>query len=218
MDIPNRDELEAELARRFSKLSSKHRRELLQLLGTPPDYGNVPGSFWERVAGELNGSFVPFLSDVFLDSAERLMAGIPIGVDWGLVNTEAARWAREYSFRLINDIVDVSRRATQEAVAGYFEQGMTIGDLQNRLARVFGATRAEVIAVTEVTRAASEGEQRIAIELHKMGVDMTPIWHTNNDDLVCPICEPLNDKEMTGEYENVFPPAHPRCRCWIMKR
>lgn len=211
-DIPNRDELEAELARRFSKLSTAHRKELLTLLGNPPNYGNVPGSFWEKVLSQLNGAFIPFLSEVYLDAAERLVDGLPIGVDWGLVNVQAMSWARTYGGELIRDISSTTQRAVREAVGDFFEQEMTRGDLEARLVRLFGPKRAEMIAITEITRAASMGEQEIARELSAMGINMIPIWQTRNDELVCEICGPKHGKPITdGEY----PPAHPRCRCWV---
>ena len=210
-DIPNRSDLEAELARRFSKLSSAHRKELLSLLGNPPNYGNVPGSFWDRVMSELNGSFVPFLAEIYMDSAERLVAGLPIGVSWDLINTQAAIWARNYGGELVRDITNTTRRAVGEMVAAFFERGQTRGDLEAALTRLFGPARAETIAITEITRAATRGEQEIAIEIAKLGVEMIPVFQTSNDDLVCPICAPLNNKQMIGEYEGVYPPLHPRC-------
>lgn len=211
-DIPNRTELEAEIARRFSRLSAAHRRRLLSLLGDPPNFGNVPLSFWEEVQGELRGAFVPVLSEIYLDAAERLVGEIPIGVDWGLINERAANWARQYGFDLVRGITETSRRGTQSAIAAFFERGQTRADLEAALARIYGPVRAEAIAVTEVTRAAAEGEQAIALEIGGMGVQMVPVWQTNNDELVCPICGPRHDKEITnGEY----PPAHPRCRCWV---
>jgi hypothetical protein len=214
-DIPNRADLEAELARRFSKLSAAHRRELMGLLGNPPNIGNVPAAFWEKVAAELNGSFVPFLAQIFLDSAERILPDLPIGVDWGLVNERAANWARQYSYELIRNITNTSRRATQEAVAAFFERGQTRGDLEAALTRLFGPTRASMIAVTEVTRASVRGEQQIALELAREGIQMIPVFATSNDELVCSICGPLNGKQMVGQYEGIYPPLHVNCRCWL---
>ena len=141
-DIPNRAELEAELARRFSKLSAAHRRELLSLLGNPPSIGNVPAAFWDKVASQLNGSFVPFLAEIYMASAERMLPGLPIGVDWGLVNTRAAEWARNYGGELIRNITNTTRRAVGESVAAFFERGQTRGDLEMALGRLFGPTRA----------------------------------------------------------------------------
>jgi hypothetical protein len=210
-DIPNRAELEAELARRFSKLSAAHRRELMNLLGNPPGIGNVPASFWDKVASELSGTFVPFLATIYMDAAERMLPGLPIGVDWGLVNTRAAEWARNYGGTLVRNITNTTRRAVGESVAAFFERGQTRADLEASLGRLFGPTRAEMIAVTEVTRAASNGEQELAREIAAEGIEMVPVWQTNNDELVCPICGPRHNKPIT---DGMFPPAHVRCRCW----
>jgi len=210
-DIPNRDELEAEIARRFSKLSAKQRKELMRLLGDPPNFSNIPPSFWEQMKNELTGIFIPVLSMIYLDSAERLVAELPIGVDWGIMNEAASRWARQYSFELVGGITDKSRRATQEAIAGFFEQGMTRADLEATLIRIYDSpTRAELIGVTEVTRAASEGDQEIARQLAKDGFSLIPVWMTSEDERVCEICAPLNEKVIEN---NSYPPAHPRCRC-----
>lgn len=43
------------------------------------------------------------------------------------------------------------------------------------------------------------------------------IWHTSQDDRVCPICRPLHGRPR-DEWQSVFPlgpPAHPVCRCFI---
>lgn len=222
-DIPNRDSLEAELAKRFSRLSVAHRKELLTLLGDPPSYANVPMAFWDKMTTELRGAIVPFLAELFMESAERLVDTLPIGVDWNLINTRASSWAARYAGELIKGVTETTRRAVQEAVSDFFETGgMTRADLEARLMRIFGPKRAEMIAITEVTRAAAEGENQIAAELAKSGILMEAIWNTRNDELVCPICGPLNQKKATeygGErtpyWDGYTPPAHPRCRCFI---
>ena len=137
-----------------------------------------------------------------------------LGVEWGLVNEAAANWARQYTFELVKDLVDTSRRTLQKLIPQYFEQQMTQGQLREMLTPLFGPVRAEMIATTEVTRAASEGEQGIAKELSLQGIDMVPIWLTNNDEIVrrCPVCWPRHNKPIEdGQY----PPGHPRCRCWV---
>jgi hypothetical protein len=74
---------------------------------------------------------------------------------------------------------------------------------------MFSPVRAERIAVTETTRAVVEGERAYVAELEReTGQRMVPIWMTANDELVCPICAPRNEKPITnGDY----PPAHPNC-------
>jgi len=226
-DIVNRDALEAELAKRFSKLSARHRRELLSLLGNPPNYGNVPQSFWQQVIKDLNGAFVPMLTDVYMQQAEVFLSTLPIGVDWGLINEKAIIWAQSYSYELIKGITDTTQKVVRDSVSSFFEQSMTIGDLEKMIGNAFGPVRSEMIAITEVTRAASEAEVSIGEELAGEGVMMDAIWNTKNDELVCPICNPLNGKKASGYTgkrtpywihpssgnEIGKPPAHPRCRC-----
>jgi hypothetical protein len=87
-------------------------------------------------------------------------------------------------------------------------------DVKDRLGRIYGPRRAAMIARTEVTNAAMQGEVGIIDELRKEGIHMISVWQTSNDDLVCVICEPRNGKKKgDGWYEERA--AHPNCRCWI---
>jgi hypothetical protein len=73
-----------------------------------------------------------------------------------------------------------------------------------------------MIAVTEVTRAAAEGEQRVVDQIiaDNPGMESIDIWLTNRDDITCPICAPRHQQPRGSNWtEN--PPAHPRCRCWL---
>lgn len=211
-DLPNRAELEAELARRLAKVFGAHRRELMDLLGDPPNFSNIPSEFWQRLSNELTSTIIPLLSRVYMDMAEGMLEGLPFGIDWALINQRAAGWARSYTYDLIRGLTETTQRAVRDSVGSFFEQQLTRGDLEDMLARTFGANRASTIAVTEVTRAASEGQQELAREIADMGVKMTPVWNTRDDELVCPICGPLNGEEITTDE---YPPAHPNCRCWV---
>ena len=211
-DIPNRDELERQLGRKLGKLNRIQLGRLIEYLGDPPKIENVPSTFWDEAGRELAQVLSPFLEDVYVQSSLELMNSQPIGVDWAVVNQNAVNWARDYTFPLVQGINDHSRTALQSTVGAYYERGQTTGELVNRLSGIFGPTRAEMIAVTEITRAASEGERAMVRELNKQGVQMVPIWQTNNDSLVCPICGPRHGQEIT---DGIYPPSHPRCRCWV---
>jgi hypothetical protein len=214
-DIPNRDELERQYGKLIGKLLSAYGGRLLEKLGDPPSLDNLPADFWDEEAKELMRGLAPFGERVFMDAAERMMIDAPIGIEWALVNTQALEWARGYTFDLVTGINGTTREAVSSAVQDYFGLGQTIGELEDQLAGVFGPVRAEMIAVTEVTRAAVEGERAIAKDLAEQGIVMTETWNTNNDDLVCEICEPLNGKAKgDGWEESDGPPAHVRCRCW----
>ena len=233
-DIPNRDALERKLAREMSRLfkgMSGHMLELLEQYNW--NVNLIPLDLWEGFTVQEKAVLLPFLENVSLASAERLIDSLPIGVDWGLVNQGAADWARSYSTLLAGQIDHTTREwiatSIRSSVASYFEDGLTMGelvgrlesdptlaklftsDVRDRLGRVYGPKRAEMIAVTEITRAASEGEQAIARELAKEGIQMVPIWRTNEDSLTCPLCGDRANKEIT---DGVYPPLHPRCRCF----
>jgi hypothetical protein len=148
----------------------------------------------------------------FMLQAETMMAGFDfLGVEWGLVNQAAADWARQYTFTLVKELTETSRATLQKLIPSYFEQGWTQGQLRDQLSSTFGVTRAEMIARTEVTRAASEAEQATARLLEAQGIRMRPVWQTRNDEIVCPLCGPKHNKEIE---DGMYPPAHPRCRCW----
>lgn len=213
----DRNELERRLARVLSRGLRAEMGKLLDLLGDPPDLSRVPYEYWQTGWKDIQRDIEPILVDTFLAQAESLMGTVTIGADWGRFNVIAADWARTYTYDLVKDIEGTTRgaleRLLQKDIPGYFEEGLTSRELARRLEAQFGAVRAEMIAVTETTRAAVEGERAYVAELVKeTGKEMIPIWLTSNDERVCPICNPRNEKPITG---GDFPPAHPRCRCGV---
>lgn len=108
----------------------------------------------------------------------------------------------------------------------------------------FAPSRAENIAVTELTRANIAGEQSAAAGINagtlsgsvpgdrqgglnapglppifrdKMPVKkIVAVWHTEQDNRVCPRCAPLNGRPEGnwGEFP-LGPPAHVNCRCFL---
>ena len=72
--IPNRDDLEAEVAGVFGRLSARQRKKLLDVLGDPPDFGKVPQSLWTESTAEMQAAWRPLFEKIYLEAAERLMA------------------------------------------------------------------------------------------------------------------------------------------------
>ncbi|HZQ08613.1 MAG TPA: phage minor head protein [Anaerolineae bacterium] len=213
-DFNNRTDWEDKLSRQLARLQQRELTRLIEALGEPPSLDNLHPEFWNEFSTTLRGELIPTLERIFLDGAEQTLGTTSIGVDWALINQAAAQWARSYGYDLVQDITTNTRTALQEKLPAYFEQGQTIGQLRESLQPLFGPVRAELIATTEVTRAAVQGELETARQISQAGVQMVAIWQTNNDDFVCPICAPLNQKRY-GDGWTVPPPAHPRCRCWI---
>lgn len=140
-----------------------------------------------------------------------------MNIDWKLVNDDAKKWAQEYAYTMISSITATSRRVLQERVSAWIASGNPLSTLakDDKLVQMFGPMRAKLIASTEVTRIYAEANQRV---FEQTGVEKRR-WNTAKDELVCPICGPLNGVEV-GIAEPFpgglsLPPAHPRCRCWI---
>jgi SPP1 gp7 family putative phage head morphogenesis protein len=149
-------------------------------------------------------------------------------LDYGLTNVEAAVWARRYAFDLIKDIDTSTAEVIRSGVRNFIDNPeYTMKDLFELLEPEFGRARAERIATTEVTRAYAQGQQMAGDTLKEQFPDVKVVdtWFTNNDDLVCPLCGPLDGEEREhgelfyavedDQYEDGYPPRHPNCRCWI---
>lgn len=211
MDVINRDELERKLAKLISKNQRAELDKLMNMLGDPPNIYNVPETYWTNGWKELSKEVEPVMMNIFMAQSEALMDDIGIGVDWGLVNTTALNWSAAHSEEILKKLFNTTYEGLTETIPQFYERGWTLGDLETALERWYSPRRAEMIAITETTRAAVEGEKAL-VELLKeeSGIEMIPIWKTSKDERVCPICGPRADKPIT---DGIYPPLHPRCRC-----
>lgn len=148
-------------------------------------------------------------------------------VDW-LWGGGTSHFGNGYASTLIAGILDHSQDIVRHEIVAWTVAGEPMPALTTRLESVaLSRTRAELIAVTETTRAYAEGS-RLAWE--HGGIIRRMRWQTANDDLVCPICMPLNGMvapvDGSGKFEGYddngislssadMPPAHARCRCWL---
>jgi hypothetical protein len=213
MNVINRAELERRLSRVLGRDLRKELNKLLDYLGDPPRLTNIPNDYWQNGWRDIQKGVEPILLDIYLQQAEGLMAEIGVGVNWDLINASASNWARQYTEGILKQLFNKRYEHLNEVIPRFYEEGWNLGQLRTELERWYSPVRAEMIAVTETTRAAVEGERALVEYLQKeSGLEMVPIWQTANDDRVCPICGPKHDKPITdGEY----PPAHPNCRCWV---
>lgn len=218
MDILNRDELESRLARVVGRDLRRELSKLLDMLGDPPRLLNVPNEYWSNGWRDIQKDVEPILLDAFLRQSEGLMGEIGIGVDWDQVNLTASRWARQHTEQTLQQLFNTRYEHLNETIPRFYEEGWNLGQLRGELEKWYSPVRAEMIAITETTRAAVEGERAYVAQLEKdSGIHMTPVWQTENDEIVrrCPICWPKHNKEITdGQY----PPAHPNCRCFVTYR
>jgi SPP1 gp7 family putative phage head morphogenesis protein len=164
-------------------------------------------------------------SDLGVAYAIAGLESVGFGMDWTLVNEDAKKWAERAAGQLIKDIDATTIDSVRRHVAAWAESGAPLESLIEKLTPTFGQGRASLIAATETTRAYAEGN-RIAYKAS--GVVTSWEWQTANDNLVCPICGPLNGKVVkidapfnvhlpAGMKVEAFdaPPSHPGCRCWL---
>lgn len=165
----------------------------------------------------------------------RRYGGVNIGVDWEMINTAGRDWINAYALELVKQITVTTREQIRNAVATFHATpGMTRGqlerlimegpdgipDLVSRGTVIPANRRAEMIAVTEVTRSYSGGE---VATMQALGVDqvapeqqppahvgcrcdISPFtredgiiswkWLTLNDDRVCSVCGGLHGKDV----------------------
>lgn len=210
-DFSGRTAAEKRLAKRLGQLGGEVYQEIADKLGDPPDLMTLTPELWNDIQLRYSGAVRPELEKIFLDALDELLDEISFSLDWDMANSAAADWARTYGYELVGGINNTSRTMVQQAVADFFDQGLSIDDLRDKLSRVFGPVRAEGIAVTEVTRAVTESGKLMQKEMEAQGVRMVPIHNTSNDERVCPICVPRDQQEIKdGRYA----PLHVRCRCW----
>lgn len=234
-----RDAVERAAAERIGESLGKQQREIQRLVR-----GLDPEDFAGWAASDLEQAFERARKDYDLyDTLRRaLLQSVDLGVsvaiaqlesvgfgfDWTLANDAARRWADQYAGELITEINATSLERTRRAVAAWIENGEPLEMLIEDLTPIFGRQRAELIASTEVTRAYARANRDSYLAAGFTRWE----WRTAADERVCPICGPLNGQ--TVRIDEAFerflpdealdmvrrsfssPPAHPRCRCWVV--
>jgi SPP1 gp7 family putative phage head morphogenesis protein len=181
----------------------------------------INDSFWRNEKNRLLAILLPRLTQMSFEAAKQAAQKAGIGFNPALANANAANWARTYTDSLLDQLGTTSQAGIGELVGKWVETpGATYGELQKSLMQ-YGAVRAQAIAVTETTRAYSEGE----MQAYKQEGITHIKWYTNRDEETCPVCRPLHGKvvKIGDEFGKdrkgkpfTSPPAHVNCRCSIV--
>ena len=217
MDVNDRDKKERDIARRLARVFGDHHEEIMELLGDPPSLMNVPEDYWQRYNVDIRTALSVPMNEIFFEQFTAQLEEFGLSFDDSTGSDEALNFIEKYTFELVKGIENTTREAIRKEVQYFIQNGdMTIQDLAERLYRYYSPVRAQMIAITETTRAAAQGELETIAKLHEQyGLEFEAVWQTANDERVCIICGPKHGKVITdGEY----PPAHPNCRCWVNHR
>jgi HK97 family phage portal protein len=168
------------------------------------------------IAEQMKRALQPQLVSIATEQTLRNALMLGIDFDIAVINEAALAWAQQYTYDLVKGITETTRKVVSKAIAAFTETpGMTNADLRTMLQQTFGATRAEMIGTTEVTRAYAQATNIYQQMARESGIEMVRIWDTSGDDKVCPICGPL-DRQPESVWSQQFPwgpPAHINCRC-----
>jgi SPP1 gp7 family putative phage head morphogenesis protein len=173
-------------------------------------------SYWDDEAALLWDALDELLIVAIMEGVEGgidlLPPALRVLVDFDYVNDHVINFARAYRFDWIRKINDTTRTQIGQLISDWLQSGDPLSVLESQMSPIFGKVRAEMIASTEVTRVYAVANQ---IAWESTGVVESVRWNTAEDELVCPVCGPLADSTIGIGDIDAFPPAHPRCRCWI---
>lgn len=172
--------------------------------------GEPPAQFWSDEPAQLVQAVLPFYDETLSQAAQQALGALPIGVDWDQVHTAVLRLAQDEAARFAQQAVATTQAQVSQIIADWITTGGEKADLIDRVAQVWTGPRADVAAVTEVTRLFAQGNQAAWRE---SGVVRAMTIKTAQDELVCLICGPLANTKV--DFGGTIPPFHPRCRCWL---
>lgn len=161
---------------------------------------SLPVDFWLNERDELLALLLPAMEQYVLAGVAygaSTLARAGITVDYSLTHARAAAWARTHTDALLARLNSTTRGSVGQVVANWLDTpGATRADLEERLLPILDRNlgRAESVGVTEVTRAAAQGNYLV---YEQAGVALPPMFDSG-----------------IGTQEPFGPPAHPRCRCW----
>lgn len=107
-ELPNRERLESDFAKRFGKAARRHEREFRKLLGDPPRLENVPQEFWDKMEHETEHSLYPILLLIFDESS------LFHGWDDIASGLAAFGWAKQRAENLSTQWVESTRNRLQK--------------------------------------------------------------------------------------------------------
>lgn len=228
MEIPSHDALGNELARRLRGVNRMTRDDIIQAMGNPPNPDRVPQRIWDQLERETEEEAASILFLIFLASANFHAFGKEAGPNSrqgqiaGSQVDNLEGLGRTFSAARAASVAQSVRRSAQARFATLRRRYQDRPQAPRRMQItvdaevVVGEAAARSVAQTETTVAQSAGGEA-GIDLAG-GKSLEDLWITEADNRVCPVCSPLHrTKRATWKDTRPDgPPAHPRCRCFIL--
>ena len=219
--LEGRVELEALFAATWAREFRRQFKMVASAIENSMPWNNP--ATWVTIEVRAATASQPILDGIFSAGAFQAEAGLVEGlVVPTVIENRAAVWASQYSFELVKGINSTTLAKLQKIISEGLQEGLSSEEIAEILEPIFGSLRAQSIAVTETTRASSEGQRSFIDELKKLGVFTITSWLTARDNRVDgKICAPLDGVvRENGVYTHPrtgvvyrMPPAHTNCRC-----
>jgi hypothetical protein len=210
-DLEHRDKLESSLSGKLASLSAEQRKAIEPLLGTPPNVAHVPRQFWDKLESDARNALAVVLIATFLKSLHGEQQYLDEDAE-----DAAYAWAEARSEAIAAGYMQNTKDRVYKVTKGAFATPSDEFDgeeLVDDLDSIFGRSRADTIAATEVTTASTAAVRHIS--RHMPGA--TLVWRLGDAEH-CQRCIALDGTEEHewGRVEGAEhgPPLHPRCRCW----
>jgi hypothetical protein len=158
------------------------------------------------------------------------VAAFSLGIEFDLTNERAVAYLDGYAAKLVTGINETTRDYIQTIIVNGVRDGLNYeamaGQIAGRFAEFAGKvrgpkhirSRAELISVTEVGNAYSEGNRIIVLDMEAAGLKMQKAWLTRGDDRVSDGCR-ANQAAGYIDLNTAYPSGHqrplrfPGCRC-----
>jgi SPP1 gp7 family putative phage head morphogenesis protein len=211
MSIPGRGEVDKEAQKIFARAYAEQHQRIVAALeaGKQEEVVAILANEFANEPNDVAQAVVGFYEKVAVGVAVETMEQIP-AVDWGLVNSEALAMAQNNAMAFATEMSATSQLQVAKIIENWIEMGGSMPQLIKRIEKVWDGPRPDVAAVTEITKLYSKAQQ---VAWKASGVVKEWEWATAEDELVCPICRPLNGTRYSIDDDTHLPPAHPRCRC-----
>lgn len=175
----------------------------------------LESAFWAVQTQLMQVIFQTIFEDLVkfaIDQVSSTVSGIE--VDWGLVNQDAVNWSKEFAADRVKAITETTRLQIGEIVSDGLTNGWGIDEIADAISKStgFSESRSEVIAITEVTTAFAEANERAWVAAGYAPARFKPsahprcrcrlqphtmpdgtkvlVWHTARDERVC--TEPID--------------------------
>jgi SPP1 gp7 family putative phage head morphogenesis protein len=205
----------------------------------------LPDNFWRQEDLKLYSETERMIIMLFIrgavDAADDLKGtGVADLFNWDVINLDAVRYLQTVHKDIVHQINETTQEVVNPLISDWLKSGEPLPKLIKSIEEAgFPKYRANMIGVTEVTRAVSAGKLDA---WGSTGYITTKRWTTARDERVCPICGALHGKIVSidanfsltaadakseedlllryleragGELTYMMPPAHPNCRCDI---